>query len=224
MRTLAKGLGALITLFLGAAAIASTGVPHPVAQELQIDTPVPKCGENYGRRGTLLPTYPRIYRRSEDAVSYGSQQTIDVLMVAFQQIAWEFPDADPVFVGRINQPGGARNPYLMHQDGLDADVGLFTGNGEQHAFAHVDPKRLDAEKTWALIRTLLSTDRVQWILLDQSLINRLASYLRQQGLYTEEQIQRVFPPPGTQNAFSLKGIVKHAPAHDNHIHVHMACT
>jgi murein endopeptidase len=223
LKTLLQGFGTLLALAVSTLAIASSAIPYPVAHELQIETPIPKCGSNYGKTGVLLPTYPRLYQRNDENISRGSQQMIDLLMVVYQQIAWEYPDADPVYMGRINQPGGPKNPYLMHQDGLDGDVGLFTGDGEQHAFQHVDPKHLDAEKTWALIRTFFSTDRVQWILLDQSLINRLADYLREQGTYSEDQIQRIFPPPGTDNPFSMKGIVKHAPGHDNHMHVHLVC-
>jgi hypothetical protein len=109
---------------------------------------------------------------------------------------------------------------------MDADIGLFVADHRQpheRGFVDVRPSMLDTEATWVLIKTMLDSGRVESILLDQSLIRQLQTYLRQNEILGEDEIERIFPPPGTPRAWEMDGIVRHAAGHRNHFHVRARC-
>ncbi len=222
-------LGLLVPLLSSAASAGSVGLTNgaslsaPIAPTTQLSTDIPRCGSGYGRSLPLLPEHPS-YTRSEDGVSHGSALLIEAIGTVAATMRATYPDADPMIVGRLNQPGGARNKFLMHQDGLDGDLGIYTRSGEQAGFGReATPETLDVKHTWAAIRAFFATNKVMWILLDQSLIDTLHTWVVRSGELSAAEAKRVFPPAGYQG-FLVGGTVMHASGHTNHMHVHMKCS
>jgi hypothetical protein len=199
-------------------------LPPPIPITLPLQSALPKCGAGYGAHLPTLVDAPGIYRRSDDSVSHGSPLLLEAIGTVARHMRALWPEADPLVVGRLNQPGGKRNEHLMHQDGLDADIGIYTGHGKQQSFGvQATPATLDAEKTWDLVRSFLSTDKVQWILLDQTLIDTLAHWTVAHGELDAVSAERTFPRRGGWISFEVGATVIHVDGHKNHIHVHMKC-
>lgn len=196
--------------------------PPPSPEDPQMTTPIPRCGAGYRHHLPLLPD-SEDYTHTSAGVSHGSAQLIEAIQVVAKEMRTNYPQIDPLFIGRLNQPGGSRNKYLMHQDGLDGDIGLYTLDGEQARFGReATPATLDKEHTWAEIKAFFDTERVQWILLDQSLINTLRRWVVETGKMSESSAERMFKPAG-QHAYLDSKVVMHVPGHKNHMHVHMKC-
>jgi murein endopeptidase len=167
-----------------------------------------------------LPAAPGLLDRWDAERSHGTRLTVDTLLQATRALAWRHPTWDPVTIGDLsNAGGGPMFGHSTHDEGLDADLGLFVQGGVQpDGFADVSPEALDPEATWALIASLLATGNVQFILLDQGHIDVLRAHLIAQG-HDVEAIDRVFVPRSTRLTAARRGIVRHAPNHRSHLHV-----
>lgn len=174
--------------------------------------------------GWQLPTADGLYERWDPTRSWASQHVIQILQSVAERMALELPNADPLLIGDISRRGGGRMPgHLTHDKGIDVDIGLFMSDGEQPlgGFLELTPSQLDVRSTWILVRTLLDTDQVQFILLDQGHIERLRAYaLGDLGL-DAETVDEMFPPPLRSPKWSERGVVRHAPNHRSHLHVRL---
>lgn len=172
-----------------------------------------------------VPQVPGLMLRWDPARSWGSGRMVDTLRDVAQRLAFELPHADPLLIGDVSKRGGGRLAgHITHHVGIDADIGLFTGDGEQPlgGFMDVHPRKLDAAANWALIRALLDTERVQFILLDQTHIDRIESYARNVLEIDEETLSAIFPDPKSRISWDRFGVVRHAPNHRSHVHVRVA--
>jgi penicillin-insensitive murein endopeptidase len=143
-----------------------------------------------------------------------------------EELAFTVPDADPLFIGDMSRKGGGwLRGHVTHDVGLDADIGLFSIDRHQplSGFEDVPSWKLDTEATWLLIKAFLDTGRVDFILLDQSLIRKLRTYLLENAILPEDEVDRIFPPYATAKWWDLDGIVRHASGHRNHMHVRVRC-
>ena len=199
-------------------------LPHPVPVTLPVAAPTPTCGGGYGKPGTLLPEAPTLYRRVNARGARGSALLVEMIRTVAQHVQSLSPGLPPLVMGRLNQPSKRKAAFLMHQDGLDADIGLYAAGGKQLGFgAPLTPRTLDAAHTWALVRGFLATGRVQWILLDRRLIAALRVHVKTAENWSDAQVARVFPPDGLRDGWTTPGVVRHQERHDNHIHVHAVC-
>ncbi|MCB9672083.1 MAG: penicillin-insensitive murein endopeptidase [Alphaproteobacteria bacterium] len=167
-----------------------------------------------------LPEAPGLLDRWDADRSWGTPLIVDTLLHATRRMAWENPHLDPVTVGDLSvRGGGPMFGHSTHDEGIDADLGLFVRGGRQpDGFTDVTADDLDAEATWKLIATLLDTENVQFILLDQGHIDRIRGWLASTG-YPQEAIDAVFVPTGTRLTWDRRGVVRHAPNHRSHLHV-----
>lgn len=189
------------------------------------DRAPPTCTPGQLKNGVLLPDLPDLLHRYDPARSYGNQALIDVLVEGAQQVAWQMPDADPVFVGDMSRKyGGRLGGHRQHQEGLDADVGLYTIGHRQPittGFQDVSPSRLDVEATWTLFRAMLDTEMVDYILLDPLLIERLKKHVIATEKLPPAEIAKLFPPQGTWP--KEPGFIRGAANHRNHFHIRLRC-
>ena len=167
-----------------------------------------------------LPGAEGVYERWDPQRSYGSWLAVTTLQQVTERLAWELPLADPILVGDLSRRGGGRiHGHKTHDKGIDADLGLYMRGGRQPLGGFVDvlPHELDAAATWAMIRALLDTGNVHFILLDKSLIDVLKAHVvREEGLSVEEA-EQIFPDGPVD--WRRRGVVNHAPSHANHLHV-----
>lgn len=203
----------------------------PVVEEV---TPValleeaspPSCAAPTLGDAAQLPDRPDLYHRWDPARSWGTPYLVETLLAVTEELSWLLPEADPLVVGDVSrQGGGAMYGHRTHDRGVDADIGLYMIDGRQPlgGFEDVPAWRLDVEATWLLVRTLLETERVDFVLLDQSLIDAMKRWLRAERVLAEEEIEAIFPSPGTPRLWELTGVVRHAAGHRNHLHVRVRC-
>jgi Penicillin-insensitive murein endopeptidase len=171
-----------------------------------------------------LPKLDGLYQRWDPARSYASAHVIPTLQIVSERLALELPLADPLMIGDISRKGGGRmEGHTTHHLGIDVDIGLFMDDARQPlgGFVDVPPNRLDVHATWVLLRALFDTGQVQFILLDQSLINELRDYVLNDVGLDPSTVKAIFPPPERRLAWSVRNVVKHAPSHKNHLHVRL---
>lgn len=188
--------------------------------------PTSACSDQYLQDGAQLPDLPLFYVRANPNMAWGSTAMLDLLVEAGRHMSWLLPQASPFVVGDISASrGGYLAGHLSHRGGIDADVGIYKKGGWQHSrgFTTLAPSELDLEANWTLIRTMLATGNVHFILLDQKHIAKLHSYVLSAGLLTEEEAARIFPVEGSRAVWENNGILRHAPNHQDHMHVRVLC-
>jgi hypothetical protein len=170
-----------------------------------------------------LPPADGLYERWDPARSWASAHVIATLQTVAERMALELPLADPLMIGDISRRGGGRmEGHSTHQIGIDVDIGLFMDDGRQPLGGFIKPgQRLDVYATWILIRCLLDTGQVQHILLDQTLIDRLREYALYEVGLDKSQVSYIFPPPSRRLTWSLRGVIRHALNHEDHLHVRL---
>lgn len=168
-----------------------------------------------------LPDLPGLHDRWDGQRSWGTSLMVRTLVQASERLAWERPDLPPITIGDIStRGGGPMAGHRTHDLGIDADIGLFLRNGRpQNGFHDVRPAELDVEATWSLIQALLDTGNVQFILLDQRLMDRLRAHLLDDAGWSVSDVDAIFVSPSTRLSADRRGVIRHAPNHASHIHV-----
>jgi penicillin-insensitive murein endopeptidase len=155
-----------------------------------------------------------------------------VIERAAAKVSKERPGATLVLGDMSQSTGGQIMPHFSHRSGRDADLLFFwlTPDGapvSDHGFLHAGPDglawdedqkrflRLDLEREWLLVRSLLTDDeaRVQWIFVHDNVKALLLDWAKARGESTDlvwraAQVM-LQPTPGGP--------------HDDHIHVRTAC-
>jgi murein endopeptidase len=163
--------------------------------------------------------------RWDPANSWGSALLVDTVEQVSERMAWLLPEADPLMVGDVSRHGGGHLfGHKTHDVGLDADLGLFVADGRQPSggFVNVRPTDLDVASTWVLVRELLETGNVQFILLDEHLIAALRAHVRNDVGLDPVLVDQIFPEDDSRIPWDTHGVVRHAPNHRSHLHVRVA--
>lgn len=227
----------MLALFVMLLSTAVARVPGPDMDEAIADAAMPpppdaapaqqqRCSDQYLKNGVQLPERAGLYTIAQPSGAWGTALMVETILKAGEEMAWQLPDADPFVVGDISsQRGGYFDGHRSHRGGVDADLGIYAKGGKQspRGFQDLAPSELDAAATWTFIRTLLETGNVERIYLDQSLINALRKHVREVEGLSAEEVDRIFPPPGTPRTWAMAGVVQHVPGHRNHIHVRVFC-
>jgi hypothetical protein len=193
------------------------------------DTGFSACQPGTLKDGVRLHDIPGLVTIWNADRSWGTPQLVEAIERGAEEVRWLIPDADPLVVGDMSfEHGGSFAGHKSHREGLDADIGIFSANARQtKAFNDLDATTFDVASNWILIRSFLKTGLVERILLDGSLIQLLRDYLSSTGELTPEEIDQVFPrtPDARWNRDGIlhQGIVHHATAHKNHLHLRVLC-
>ena len=210
------------------------GTPTPLAPGLEGSVGVPHHGvltngEELPVRG---PGYERYRPRSPHY--WGNPRLIATLKAAAAAVAEAHPGGAPLVVGDIAARYGGKIPHhRSHRTGRDADLLFYTttpaGSPTRNPgflrfdgdlLARLDTRghflRLDVERTWTLVRELLSARQtgVQWLFVSRKIEALLIDYARARG---EDpalvwHAETVLLQPGDSTA------------HDDHFHLRLACT
>jgi hypothetical protein len=172
--------------------------------------------------GHQLPQAEGLWERWDPARSWGTSVLVETLEQVAADVAWRMPEAEPLLIGDVSVRGGGRMPgHFTHQTGNDVDIGVFFHGGRQPhgGFVDVAVDEIDVAATWVLVSALLDTGRVQFILLDEHLIDRLRVYARTELGMDEDAIHEIMPPYDERLSWSERGILRHADNHKSHLHV-----
>jgi penicillin-insensitive murein endopeptidase len=147
--------------------------------------------------------------------SYATSETVAYLERAFAKLRTDFPDAPQVFVGHLSRErGGALGPHRSHQSGRDVDLG-YIHLGKAHAwYQRASARNLDVERTWALIRALVTETDVEVMFIDllvQKLLKEHALAIGEDPAWLDSlfRYQSHHPEP----------LIRQAWGHSTHVHV-----
>ncbi len=145
--------------------------------------------------------------------AWGTQETVDFLMAAGNSVHEQFPNAPPLRINHIGRKnGGYLRPHQSHQAGRDVDLGFFYPNGEDPG--HLSKKRelaMDLAVNWALLKALITTADVEFVLVDKRIQARIYEYALSKG-EDKTWLDKLFHA-------GPASLVKHARRHRDHFHV-----
>ncbi len=145
--------------------------------------------------------------------AFGTQETVDFLMAAAARVREQFATAPALRINHIGkQSGGYIRPHRSHQAGRDVDLGFYYPLGE-------DPGRLskkrelamDLAMNWALVKSLITTADVQFILVDKRIQARLYDFALKLG-EDKAWLDQLFHA-------GVASLIRHARGHRDHFHV-----
>ncbi len=181
---------------------------------------LPTCGRLlHGRR---LPPHPAYVLRDPER-AWATEETIEHLLGAFDEVRRQHPDAPRVRVHDLSLPGGGPiDDHRSHQSGRDVDITYYQRrcSDEGCPLGPVRPRRLALGPQWTLIAHLIRSGAVQIMFIDYGLQEVLYNYARRHGA-TPQELNDWFQYPRGRR--SPMGIIRHFPNHYDHVHVRFAC-
>jgi penicillin-insensitive murein endopeptidase len=197
----------------------SFGLPHHGVVTGAV--PMPKKGTGYV-----------LFR--DDGVRYGVPRLVDTIGFAAKKVATERPGSPPLVVGDLSERfGGPTERHRSHRSGRDADLLYFVMTPEgapvrSPGFVRFGPDglaetpkkgtfvRLDVDRTWLLVKALLTapdTD-IQWLFVSRPV----------EGLLTEHARALGEDPDLIWYAETVMQQPSDSAVHDDHIHMRIECT
>lgn len=228
MRLLVRGL-AVVAL---AQAMGCVDTPTPLAPGLRGSIGVPHHG--------VLTDGVRLARRGDgyrtlrdNAVRWGNPRLVAAVREAARVVARARPGGPPLVVGDLSSArGGASSGHRSHRTGRDADLLFYLTSPDGRplaspGFVRLGPDglakldgdtfaRIDLEREWLLVKALVTSREanVQWLFIARWLEAMLIEYARARGEDPETLwiAESVLLQPGD------------SAAHDDHLHLRIACT
>jgi penicillin-insensitive murein endopeptidase len=220
-----------IAIGLVLATAACNGTPTPLAPAVRGSIGVPHQGVL--THGATLPQKGAGYRRlRDDGVRYGNPRLVAAIQAAAAAVAKEKPGA-PLVVGDLSaRDGGEASGHRSHRTGRDADLLFYLTTPEgapipSPGFVRFAPDglakledgkfaRIDLEREWLLVKALVTSREanVQWLFCARWLEAMIIEYARARGEDPETvwMAESVLLQPGD------------SAAHDDHLHLRVACT
>ncbi|MBW2527545.1 MAG: penicillin-insensitive murein endopeptidase [Deltaproteobacteria bacterium] len=147
--------------------------------------------------------------------AWGTQETIDSLIRAIELVNEQFPNTHKLFVGDISRElGGPLRPHRSHHAGRDVDVSYYYRPDRAAWYQRAGQRTLDLDRTWALVRALITETDVEMMFIDR----RVQKLLKEHALSLGEDrswLDAVF------QYGSRRGpkIIRHTWGHATHIHI-----
>jgi penicillin-insensitive murein endopeptidase len=163
--------------------------------------------------GIQFPT-SSIWRLADPEHAWGTAESVEFVRHAIERVNEQFPNSPLLYVGDFSaRHGGRLKPHKSHQSGRDVDIGYYYHDLSVW-YRRADANNLDRARTWALIETLITETRVQYIFVDRHLQPLLRDYALARG-EDPEWLRHVFDDtPGRKDS-----IVRHRWGHATHFHV-----
>jgi penicillin-insensitive murein endopeptidase len=219
---------------LAAAAFATgcVGTPTPLAPGLRGSIGVPHQGVL--THGASLPQKGEGFRRlRDDGVRFGNPRLVAAIQGAAKAVARARPHGPPLVVGDLSAvKGGEASGHRSHRTGRDADLLFYLSTPDgapipSPGFVRFGPDglaklegdayaRIDLEREWLLVKALVTSREanVQWLFVARWLEAMIIEYARARGEDPETVwiAESVLLQPGD------------SAAHDDHLHLRVACT
>lgn len=162
------------------------------------------------------------YRLRFPRNAFGLPRMVTTLRACAGQVAERFPGTADVLIGDLSKPAGGRfPPHQSHQSGRDADVGYYLAGNKQNVTMHrVWPHDLDYAKNWEMLRCLIDKEQVVRVFMDTAIQKAFGAWLVEQGIASKAHLERLFE---FASPIPEAALIRHAPKHDTHIHVRIAC-
>ncbi len=206
------------------------GAPNPLDPTVGGSIGVPHNGTLHG--AAELEQKGEGYRRfRKDSIRYGHPRLVAAIERAAKAVAQARPGPDLIVADLSAEHGGKIPRHRSHRTGRDADLLLFvkTADGRpvtSPGFLRFGPDglaehdgeflQLDVERNWLLVKELASDDEalVQWLFVARWVEALLTEHAMALGEDDEviRRANKLLRQPGD------------SAAHDDHIHMRIACT
>jgi penicillin-insensitive murein endopeptidase len=153
-----------------------------------------------------------LWKLRDPRESWATDETIGFVITAIEAVEARYPGSPRLVIGDLSNPDGGRiDRHRSHQAGRDADIGLYYRAGTAQDFRTARPKELDATRTWALVRALVTDTDIERIFIDRSLMRVLYDQALSEG-EDASWLSDIF------GRTSDKGIIQHERRHKDHLH------
>ena len=177
--------------------------------------------------GEQLKDGPGMWIRNT-ATTWGTNETIRAIKAAIAEVRRKHPKVHDLTIGDISKKdGGFLAPHRSHQSGLDVDLGFYhLGQPKSGPHASLDATRvsLDAAATWTLILALAGPNEeasnVEYMFISYPVQKKLYDWAKAEG-WSEAKLSWLIQYPRGSRA--MRGLIRHEPGHQNHIHVRFKC-
>ncbi|PRQ08405.1 penicillin-insensitive murein endopeptidase [Enhygromyxa salina] len=160
------------------------------------------------------------YERRYPNSSWGTTFAVRHLVVTLDEFHRTSGYLGTLMLGSMSfRRGGKIGPHISHQSGRDIDIRLPIRAGVR-ASQPVKPESVDWAAAWELIAAFARSGAVKVIFLDYAAQRELLGEARRLGV-SETRLAELFQFPGGRHA--NRGLVRHSPGHEGHIHVRYAC-
>lgn len=160
--------------------------------------------------------YDRLYPGSAWGTSFAVRHLVDTLHRWREQSGY----GGLLRLGAMSRQRGRRIAgHRSHQSGRDLDIRLPLREGLADEMTPT-PRRADWVVVYALVRAFAASGAVTRIFLDYRLQARLYKVAREAGA-DRRTLRRLIQFPRGSGA--SRGLVRHSPGHDIHLHVRFAC-
>jgi len=150
----------------------------------------------------------------DPSCAWGTQETIDSIVRSIEKVVADHAGTPPLAIGHISaKRGGHLSPHKSHQSGRDVDLGYYH-LAPKSVFVRGTEQNLDLQRTYALIKTIVTETETDLVLVDTSIQRMLVKYALSHG-EDEAFVDRLFQ---VQNKHA-RPLVRHAHGHANHLHV-----
>ncbi len=224
-------LGALLSALVLAGCF---GAPTPLAPTIRGSVGLPHHGTLTD--GKALPHQgPGFVRLRGDAIRWGNPRLVDAIMAATAEVDGARPGGAPLVIAALSARRGGKIPrHRSHRNGRHLDFlfyvvtpdgrsvrnpGFIRFGRDGLARAHKGKGtflRLDVDRTWLLVKALTSNEgaQVQWLFVARWLEALLIEHAQARGEDDELvwHAENLLRQPGDSSA------------HDDHIHMRIACT
>jgi LysM repeat protein len=149
--------------------------------------------------------------------AWGTYLTVTRLIEVLSKHHRKYPRKPPLRVDDISKKGGGRlPPHKSHRSGRDVDI-RFPLKIKNDKYVKAQPSTLDVKRTWDLIQSFIETNDVVYVFVDYKLQKVLYAYAREKRRLKKKLLKEWFQYPRPKRA--MKGIIRHEPGHDTHLHV-----
>ena len=163
--------------------------------------------------GVQMPEGER-WSRVDAGHAWGTKETVESLIRCIDAVHAQFEATPKMHIGHISaRGGGPLSPHVSHQAGRDVDISYFL-LAQDRWYQRANAKNLDAPRTWAFVKALLTESDVELILIDTSI----------QKLLKDHALAAGEDPAWLDDVFqvgsrSVRPIIRHAKGHATHLHI-----
>lgn len=168
-----------------------------------------------------LPSHPGYRIRDADR-AWASPCAAAAVADAFDVVVQKHPaSTQVVLLDASTRHGGPMRGHRSHQSGVDVDFAFYQ-NGCDGAcgLRATRPDTLDADLQWSLLHAWLQVRAARLIFIDYALQAPLHAAAKRAGV-GERKLASWFQFPAGED--SATGIIRHAPNHEDHVHVRFRC-
>lgn len=152
--------------------------------------------------------------------AWGTSHAVEQVVAAMRNFRARSGFEGTIRLGTMSrQRGGDVGGHKSHQSGRDIDIRLPVREGVPEGL-RPKARTIDWEATWHLVNAFIDTGEVAVIFLEYKRQKHLFRKAEEMGIDADE-IDRVLQWPIGRAA--SRGVVRHSPGHDAHIHVRFRC-